>query len=144
MRLYYNSFSIFSWYPKCSFNLPDYSNIIYITNNNLYFAFQPDYNGQSISWSTQQKTITDYGWIICKAAAPNGVYDGRIIIKRNNKTIEIGHGELSSGNYSNTQNWVMPVIPGDIIYSSNSQCNITFYPMNVISEDLQLNKYIKF
>ena len=38
----------------------------------------------------------------------------------------------------------MPVIPGDIIYSSNSQCNIRFYPMNVISEDLQLNKYIKF
>ena len=21
--MYYNSFSIFSWYPKCSFNLPD-------------------------------------------------------------------------------------------------------------------------
>lgn len=116
-----------------SFNLP----LIFPINNlNLYYAIQPDYSATPTYWTTTQKTINDYGCIVCEAAAPNGTYNGRIIIKRGNNTLEIGHGELSSGNYSNTQSWVMHVMPGDIIYSSNTSCSIKFYPMNSLSETI--------
>lgn len=96
-------------------------------------AITPNYLA-GVSISSWPYTFTSPGWVRGEIAATNGNYGTRLqYTPLNGSTINFGNGELSSGNYANTQSVMFIVEAGGTLNRTNSAISAVFYPMKGLS-----------
>lgn len=91
-------------------------------------AILPDYNA-GVSISSWPYTVQSIGWVKGDISANNEQYGMRLrYTPPNGSAIPFGSGELSAGNYANTQCLMFMVEPGGVLTRDSTAISATFYP----------------
>ena len=92
-------------------------------------AITPDY-AAPVTVSTWPYTIPSAGWIKGEINASNNEFGKRLVYAPvEGSSVAFGNGELSSGNYQNTQSVMFVVERGGVLSRESSSITAIFYPM---------------